>query len=85
MIVEHNSAHDQLYIYLRDDLLDATVRTVELDERRRLDYTAEGELVGVELDQPSCGVDLDGMPEREAVVEVLERLATEHGWARARA
>lgn len=80
--VEYDSAYDQLYISFQETRPGIAAETVEIDDRRRVDFTADGGLYGIEIDQPSLGVDLEGLPEAQAVAQALERLAVQHGWAR---
>lgn len=53
------------------------MRQVHLDDSRVLDYSADGELVGVEILSPSLGVDLTGIPRAAEVAEALQRFGLE--------
>jgi YD repeat-containing protein len=80
---DYDASSDQLYIYVdRSARPEGVVaRTVELDEFRRLDYDAEGRLLGIEIDTPRrLGLDLEGIPEPGKVRAALETLAAEYGW-----
>jgi uncharacterized protein YuzE len=65
---------DILYVTLSDDLVD---NTEDVSRRRQyergIDYAADGSLVGYEFMNASRGIDLDGLPHRAALVELLER------------
>lgn len=56
------------------------VRTEHIDEARLVDYDRNGELVAIEILEVSRGVELDGLPELDAVRAALEQVAAEHGW-----
>ena len=45
----------------------------ELDRERRIDYAADGTLVGVELLCVSTGVDLRDLPQQKAIAELLAK------------
>ncbi len=59
MRIEYDEKADALYIALNDRPY-AFGR--DLDDRRRIDFDAEGQPIGVELLFPSRGVDLHGLP-----------------------
>ncbi len=44
----------------------------DLDDDRRIDYAANGEVIGVELLGVSEGVHIDDLPYREDIIRVLE-------------
>lgn len=46
----------------------------DLDPERRIDYAADGAPIGVEITCARSGVNLDGLPEREAIAAVLKEL-----------
>ena len=43
----------------------------ELDPERRIDYSADGKPIGVELLCASAGVDLRNLPEQDAISDLL--------------
>ena len=45
----------------------------ELDRERRIDYAADGTLVGVELLCVSTGVDLRDLPQQKVIAELLAK------------
>lgn len=52
----------------------ASVRQTRLDERRAIDFNAEGEPIGVEVLFASTGVAVEGFPCPELVVAAAVRL-----------
>ncbi|MBJ7454964.1 MAG: DUF2283 domain-containing protein [Thermoleophilia bacterium] len=58
-----------------------SARTEQLDERRFVDYDATGRIVSIELLDVSGGVVFDGLPDAGLVRGVVERLASDQGWA----
>jgi uncharacterized protein YuzE len=69
--LEYDPKADALYIYLRDFEKAASCKA-RIDISRVIDYDANGEPLGVEFWNVHCGVDLDGVPERETVLRLLE-------------
>jgi uncharacterized protein YuzE len=45
----------------------------ELDPERRIDYSADGKPIGIELLCVSAGVDLRNLPEPDAISELLSQ------------
>lgn len=74
---------DALSIDLEGSGRGHSVRTEHLDDRRFVDYDAQGQIIGIELLDVSSGVLIDGLPEPGLVRGVIERLAGEHGWSAA--
>lgn len=59
MHIEIDTSVDAAHVTVADRDVD---RTVEVDERRRMDYAADGALVGLEFLDSTRGVDLQGLP-----------------------
>lgn len=68
----YNKDADAAYIYLREGL--PVAQTKNLDGVRLIDYAEDASPVGIELLDVREGVNLDGLPERDAI----ERLLAEH-------
>ncbi len=66
--VELDPTADAAYVWLSDA---ETARTRGLDDSRMVDYDAAGGVVGVEFLGVSAGVNLAGVPERDAVARLL--------------
>ncbi len=49
---EYDAATDRLYVHLIDA---AVVRTETLDDRRSIDYAADGRIVGIAISHPFAG------------------------------
>lgn len=71
MDVSYDRAADAVYVGFTRA---ASVRQVQLDDGRILDYSADGSLVGVEILSPGRGVDLTGIPRASEVAEGLSQL-----------
>ncbi|MCA9845645.1 MAG: DUF2283 domain-containing protein [Dehalococcoidia bacterium] len=57
---EYDEARDRLYVQLLDESVD---NTVALDDRRSVDYAADGRIVGVQFAKPFAGgINLSGIP-----------------------
>lgn len=69
MYVQYDSEADALYVRLREPIGDVKSRAV--DDARIVDYDAEDHVVGVELLDASHGIDLEGLPEAEAIAEAI--------------
>ena len=69
--VTHDPAADAVWIRLGSGPYG---ETNELDDRRRLDVTAGGDPIAVELLDVSDGVDLSGLPHADAIETRLRRL-----------
>ena len=68
---EHDPEADALYVYLSDD---AYAYGEDLSPERRVDFSATGAPVGVELTCLSRGVRLDSLPAAEEIGELLTKL-----------
>ena len=69
MRLEHDPDADAIYIHLRDL---PYAFGEDLDHERRIDYAADGQPIGVELLCVSQGVNVDDLPEKEAITRLLE-------------
>lgn len=69
MHVQYDSEADAVYVRLREPIGDVKSRPV--DDARIVDYDAEGQVVGVELLDASHGIDLEGLPEADAIAEAM--------------
>lgn len=67
-IVEYSKSADALYVRFRDG---EAARTESLDDRRMIDWAADGATLGIEFLDVSGGIDLDRIPERAAVQDAL--------------
>ena len=74
MRLEHDPDADAVYIYLHEGKV---ARSLPLDDRRAIDFDAEGRPRGVELLTVSQGVDIRGLPDGAALAALL----AEHGIA----
>ncbi|MQC17673.1 MAG: DUF2283 domain-containing protein [Chloroflexi bacterium] len=72
MHLEYDGDADSMYITFRDET-EGSVVTHELDERRFVDRDDLGD-VGVEILDVSLGVDLDGLPRRDAIAALLNAI-----------
>jgi uncharacterized protein YuzE len=68
---EHDTEADAVYVYFSDREYS---HGRDLDVGRRIDYAADGSVVGVELLSPSIGVDLTGLPRAADLAVLLRRL-----------
>jgi uncharacterized protein YuzE len=71
MSLDYDEATDSLYIHLREGIPRAFGRN--LDDARYVDFGPDGKPIGVELLNVSKGVKLEGLPEAEAISELLHR------------
>lgn len=69
MHVQYDSEADAVYVRLREPIGELKSRPV--DDARIVDYDAEGQVVGVELLDASHGIDLEGLPEADAIAEAI--------------
>lgn len=69
--LEYDSEADALYIYLNEGI-PFDHMTTDLDRSCNVDYGANNEPIGVEFWNVHLGLDLDGVPERETVMRLLE-------------
>jgi len=70
MVLRREKEADAIYIRLNDR---GYAYREELDPEGRIDYSADGTPIGVELLCVSTGVDLRNLPEQNAVSELLTR------------
>lgn len=69
--LEYDPEADALYIYLRDFQKAASCKA-RIDISCVVDYDKRGDPIGVEFWNVHRGLDLDGVPERETVLRLLE-------------
>jgi uncharacterized protein YuzE len=69
MRLEHDPDADAIYIHLHDL---PYAFGEDLDRERRIDYAADGQPIGMELLCVSHGVNVDDLPEKEAITRLLE-------------
>lgn len=65
---EYHEEADVLYVTLLDAEVDDTV---ELDDMRMIDYSADRRVVGVEFVSPSAGIDLTDVPFAKVVEKLI--------------
>jgi len=70
MELRHDAEADAIYIRLNEDTY---AYGEELDPERRIDYTADGRPIGIELLCVSTGVDLRNLPEQETISKLLSK------------
>lgn len=71
MIVRYDDEADALYVYFRAIEPGGVKRTRMLDDRRNIDYDADGQPVGVEFLCVREGISLDGIPRAEEIASAL--------------
>ncbi len=71
MLLEYDPEADAIYISFGEAPYD---HGVDLDESRRVDYGADGSVVGVELLTVSRGVRWEGLPEAQRIAGLLADL-----------
>ena len=64
--VDHSA--DALYVRLHDAPVD---ETMEFGDLRNVDYSSDGDVVGVEFLEITAGIRLDGLPERQRLQVAL--------------
>lgn len=69
MRLEHDPRADAIYVWLREDVEQSF--GLHLDDSRYVDYGEDNQPVGVEFLHVSQGVNLDDVPEREAIGRLL--------------
>lgn len=72
MRVTYDREVDAIYVRLSEQSCD---HTIPLDDRRLVDYGADGSVVGVELLDVHDGVDLAGVPEPAVIARLLRERA----------
>ena len=68
MKLKHDAQADAVYIYLSDK---PYAYGTDLDDERRIDYAADNTPIGVELLCVSKGVNLDSLPRKDEIAEVM--------------
>lgn len=75
MFVTYDSEVDALYGWFRARRAGDVARTVQLDDRRNVDYDADDEALGIEiLGAREVGVDLSGVPYAAEIAATLREL-----------
>lgn len=69
MKMTYDKEADAVYIYITKAPYS---RGRKLDDQRRIDYDAEGNVRGIELLNVSRGVDLQDIPEQAKIARLLE-------------
>lgn len=69
MKFKHDPQADAIYVYLSDK---PYAYGKDLDDERRIDYAANNTAIGVELICISKGVNLNNLPYRDEIAEILE-------------
>jgi uncharacterized protein YuzE len=69
--IEYNREVDAIYVWLRKGVERTSGR--KLDDSRYIDLGEDGRPIGIELLNVSHGVETEGLPEKEAVEELLAR------------
>ena len=73
VLIEYRPGDDSLYVNINDS--DASVSsTKSIDSRREVDYAEDGSIIAVHFLGTSLGIELDGVPERQAVERALRLL-----------
>ena len=71
MRLEHDRLADAIYVWLREGVDQAF--GLHLDDSRYVDYGEDNQPIGVEFLHVSRGVNLDEVPERDAVGRLLAK------------
>ena len=69
MKFEHDPEADAIYLYLREK---PYAYGIDLDDKRRVDYTSDNSPIGVELLCVSDGVNIDDMPYKDEITDFLD-------------
>ncbi len=75
MEFKHDAQADAIYISFNNK---PYAYGKDLDDERRIDYASDHTPIGVELLCISKGVNLDGLPRKDEIAEVLKANATRH-------
>ena len=75
MEFKHDAQADAIYISLSNK---PYAYGKDLDDERRIDYAADNTPIGVELLCVSKGVNLDGLPCKDEIAEILKANVTRH-------
>ena len=68
MKLKYDPEADAIYIYLSEK---PYAYGTDLDDERRIDYASDNTPIGVELLCASDGVNIDGLPHKDEIVDVL--------------
>ena len=71
MLIRYDPEADALYVSFRAARPGDAVRTVELDERRRVDYDDRDEPIGLEVLDARDGIHLERVPRADEIREAL--------------
>ena len=71
ILIRYDQEVDALYVSFRTTQPGDAVRTHQLDQRRRVDYDARDEPIGLEILDVTDGIDLDGVPRANEIREAL--------------
>ena len=69
MKFKHDPEADAIYIYLSEK---PYAYGTDLDDERRIDYASDDRPIGVELLCVSDGVNVDALPHKSEIIDVLE-------------
>lgn len=75
MEFKHDAQADAIYIYLSNK---PYAYGKDLDDERRIDYASDNTPIGVELLCVSKGVNLDGLPCKDEIADILKANVTRH-------
>lgn len=67
--VRHDPESDALYVYLRAG---EVARTKAIDDLRMVDIAEDGTVLGIEFLDVSAGVELDDVPFRPTIAELIQ-------------
>ena len=71
MQVKYDESVNALYVYFTDE---PVARTERAGEHANVDYDSENRVVGIEILDPTDGVNLDGLPRSEDIGRILTLL-----------
>jgi len=75
MKFKHDAQADAIYIYLSSK---PYAYGKDLDDERRIDFASDNTPIGVELLCVSNGVNLDGLPCKDEIAEILKANVIRH-------
>lgn len=75
MEFKHDAQADAIYIYLSNK---PYAYGKDLDDERRIDYASDNTPIGVELLCVSKGVNLDRLPCKDEIADILKANVTRH-------
>ena len=76
MLVRYDADVDALYVSFGPIGPGQATRTVELDERRRVDYDQDDSPIGVEILSASTGIDLTNVPRAGEIRRALKAVTS---------